>query len=143
MSTYLVVIDKATSAQDLRFGLLNLVSTHKPVSLVLLQSPERLPGESEEEARRAARDSVSGTRSLLSTMGLPVADAVVGDIVPKKAIAEEMESGRRTYDGIVLTSKSSGLMRFLHFDLARQLERKYHVPVTYIQPEPVETAVAV
>jgi hypothetical protein len=142
MSTYLVVMDKATPAQSLRFGLLNLVSEHKPAELVLLQTPQRLPGESEEDARRAARDSVASARSLLSTMGLPVIDALVGDPLPRKAIATEMRDGRRTYDSIVLTSKAPGLLRFLHFDLAHQLERKYHVPVTYLEPDEAEKIAA-
>ena len=142
MSTYLVVMDKAAPAQTLRFGLLNFVSEHKPVELVLLQTPDRLPGESEEDSRRAARSNVSATRSLLSTMGLPVVDAVVGDPLPKKAIASEMSSGRRGYDGILLTSKASSLLQFLHFDLAHQLERKFHVPVAYVEQEASETATA-
>jgi hypothetical protein len=143
VSTFLVVLDKAIPAQRLRYGLLNLVSSHKPAELVLLQTVQRLPGESEEEARRAARESVSGARSLLSTMGLPVSDAIVGDALPKKAIAQEMTEGRRTYDGIVLTSKPAGWLRLIQFDPARQLERKYHVPVICIEPEASETAVAV
>jgi hypothetical protein len=142
VSTYLVVIDQAVRVQSLRYGLLNLVSAHKPADLVLLQIPQRLPGESEEEARQAARQSVSAARSLLCTMGLPVSDAVVGDSLPKKAIAAEMTSGRRSYDGIVLTSKPGGWLRFLHLDAAHQLERKYHVPVIHIEPEVSEATVA-
>jgi hypothetical protein len=142
MSTYLVVLDAGLSAQSLRYGLLNFTSGHKPTDLVLLQVPRRLPGESEEEARRAARDGVSATRSLLSTMGVPAVDAIVGDSLPRKAIAAEMNGGHRQYDGILLASKPSGFLRFLHFDLAHQLERKFHVPVAYVEPEASEDVAA-
>ena len=142
MSTYLVVLDKGIQPSSLRYGLLDLMSQRKPLQFVLLHSPQRLPGETEEEARTAARDIVSGARSLLSTMGLPVVDAIVGDPLPRKAIALEMKGGRRTYDGIVLTSKPSGLLRLLHFDIASQLQRKYQVPVTYVEPDNTMSSVA-
>ena len=140
MSTYLVVMDKAVPAQSLRYGLVKFISEHKPAEFVLLQTPERLPGESEEEARRAARESAAAARVQLSAMGLPVAEALVGDPLPRKAIAAEISGGRRTYDGIMLASKAPGLLRLLHFDLAHQLERKFHVPVEYVDQTVAEAA---
>jgi hypothetical protein len=138
VSTYLVVLDKPVPVQSLRFGLLDFVSDHKAAELVLLQIPQRLPVETEEEARRAARENATSARSLLTAMGLPVVDALVGDPLPKKAIAAEIQGGRRSYDGILLAGAAPGLLRMFRFDLAHQLERKFRLPVTYVSPEPAQ-----
>ena len=140
MHTYLVVLERPVSAQSLRFGLLDLVSQLKPAQFVLLQATRPLPGETPDEARCVAFANVLNTRSRLMTMGVPVVDTVVGDPLPKKAIAAELGRGGRTYDGIVLTSKPPELRRLLHCDLARQLERKFGLPVAYVEIAGMEGA---
>lgn len=140
MSTYLVVMDRPVPAQSLRYGLLNRLSADKAAQFVLLQTLSRLPGESEEEARRAARDNLNATASLLSKLDLPVIDTVVGDALPRKAIAQEMAV--RTYDGIVLTTKASKLLSLIGFDLAHQLQRKFRIPVVSFEPLETDHAAA-
>lgn len=134
MGTYLVVMDRAIPPQSLRFGLLNLASRHKPARFVLLQTPQLWPGDSLESGHRAAAAYIASARSLLTAMGLSVVATVVGDPLPRKAIAAEM-AGERTYEGIVLTSKPPSVLRLLQIDVAHQLERKYRVPVICIDPD--------
>jgi hypothetical protein len=138
--TYLVVLDRTVPPQRLRYGLLDLVSQRKPDALVLLQTLRRFPGETEEEAHEATSLSLESTRSLLTAMGLPVTDATIGDALPKKAIVAAMSSSEHAYEGIVLISKTSGLQRWLRFAVSRQLERRYDVPVFFIELESSEKA---
>src|SRR5690554_6799133 len=122
MGTHLVVLDRAVAPQSLRFGLLNFLSANKGAELVLLHVPRRLAGQTAEDARRVAREHAASTRSLLESMGIPVAGSLVGDPLPRKAIATEMRSGRHAYEGILLIGEPPGLLRLLQFDLASQLE---------------------
>ncbi len=138
MSTFLVVLDRVVPPQRLRYGLLNLVSQHRPAELVLLQTLRRLPDETEEVAYAATRLRLESARSLLMAMGLPVTGAMVGDALPKKAIAAAMKSRGEPYDGLVLISNTSGLRRWLQFAVSQQLERRFGVPVFFIELESVE-----
>ncbi len=132
MKTCLVVLDQPVVAQSMRFGLLDLVSRRKPVQFVLLQTTRRVPSETSEESRQVAYARVLNIRSQLMAMGIPIIDAVAGDSLPRKAIADELAAGRRSYDGILLATKPTGIQRLIHCDPARQLERKFHVPVSYV-----------
>lgn len=141
MSTYLVVMDRAVPAQSMRYGLLDFVSEHAPAELVLLQLTQRLPGETDDDARRAAEDHAASARSLFSAIGLPVLDAVAGDPLPRKAIASELHAGRRTYEGILLASRPDSLLH-LRAGVAHQLERKFGVSVSYVEADAAELAAA-
>jgi GABA permease len=70
-------------------------------------------------------------------------DGNVGDPNPAKAIPELLE--RKQFDEVALSTLPKGVSRWLHLDIPRQVERRFHIPVTVIKvlavPEqaPVET----
>jgi hypothetical protein len=142
LKTFLLFLERPESVQDLRYGLLNFLSLNHPAQFVLLQSPRRLPGESEEESRQAAREALVSARSFVASLGLSVIDGIAGDPLPRKALTAEMTRGRHVYDGIVMAGRPSGFLRFLPFDLSHQLERKFHVPVSRIEAESPQRASA-
>ena len=78
-----------------------------------------------EQARARLEYGLSTLRRLGATV-----DGDVGDAHPYKAISEVLE--RRHVDEVVLFTLPHGVSRWLHLDIPRRVERKFHVPVTVV-----------
>jgi len=89
-----------------------------------------------------ARTRLDFGLQVLRGLGATV-DGNVGDPNPAKAIPELLE--RKQFDEVALSTLPKGVSRWLHLDIPRQVERRFHIPVTVIKvlavPEqaPVET----
>jgi GABA permease len=58
------------------------------------------------------------------------ADGEVGDPDPMHAVEEVLK--RRQFDEIIVSTLPERLSRWLHQDLPRRIEHKFHLPVTHI-----------
>jgi len=74
-----------------------------------------------------ARARLESGLDRLKRLGATV-DGDVGDSHPFKAISEVL--ARRRFDEVVLFTLPKAVSRWLHLDIPRQVERKFHVPVT-------------
>ncbi len=84
---------------------------------------------SPEEARRMAQTKLDAALEQLKTLGAPVGGEV-GEADPMRAAKRAMES--RQFDEIIVSTLPAHLSRWLHEDLPRRLERKFHLPVTHV-----------
>ena len=57
--------------------------------------------------------------------------ATWGTLNPAKAIPELLE--RKQFDEVALSTLPKGVSRWLHLDIPRQVERRFHIPVTVIK----------
>jgi hypothetical protein len=87
-----------------------------------------LPG-SPEQGRKAAEGKLQDELKRLRAVGATV-DGAVGDADPMLAVGEAL--GRGQFDEIIVLTLPTHVSRWLHQDLPRRLQHKYHVPVTHI-----------
>ena len=77
-----------------------------------------------------ARTRLEFGLSVLRGLGATV-DGDVGDLDPAKAIPEVLK--RREFDEVALSTLPKTVSRWLGLDIPRQVERKFHLPVTVIK----------
>jgi len=77
-----------------------------------------------------ARTRLEYGLGVLRRLGATV-DGDVGDPDPAKAIPEALKRGH--FDEVALSTLPKGASRWLHLDIPRQVERKFHIPVTVIK----------
>jgi hypothetical protein len=87
-----------------------------------------LPG-SREEARRVAEDKLQTELRRLRALGATV-DGAVGPPDPLDAVGETLAD--QQFDEVIVLTLPTHLSRWLHQDLPRRIEHKFHVPVTHV-----------
>jgi GABA permease len=88
------------------------------------------PSYNREDNYEYARSRLEFGLNVLRGLGATV-DGDVGDPDPSKAIPEMLK--RRQFDEVALSTLPKGISRWLGLDIPRQVERKFHVPVTVIK----------
>jgi GABA permease len=94
----------------------------------VMGGPVTLPP-SPEEGRRLAEAKLQSALERLRAAGVR-ADGEVGDPDPMRAVEEVLK--RRQFDEIIVSTLPERLSRWLHQDLPRRIEHKFHLPVTHI-----------
>jgi hypothetical protein len=90
-----------------------------------LPAPSPAQGESVEQARMRLDTELTRLRD----QGMAVAGEVGGSD-PFRAVSDLL--ARRQFDEIIVSTRSPGLSRWLHWDLPSRIERKFHLPVTHV-----------
>jgi nucleotide-binding universal stress UspA family protein len=85
----------------------------------------------EAAARSDARRQMRRASETLCRAGLTVA-SVLGDFSPMESIRDEVR--RRTYDEIVVATRSGRVSRWLRIDLPARAAREFSIPVEHVQP---------
>lgn len=67
---------------------------------------------------------------VLRSLGANV-DGEIGDPDPARAVAEALQRGH--VDEVALSTLPKGVSRWLHLDIPRQVERRFHLPVTVVK----------
>jgi hypothetical protein len=104
---------------------------HVPPSIIPMPVMGRmptLPG-SADEARRVAGDRLTTELTRLRALGATV-DGEVGAPDPLDAVAHTLAS--RQFDEVIVLTLPTHLSRWLHQDLPRRVEHRFHVPVTHV-----------
>ena len=83
-----------------------------------------------EESRRLAGDQLRTALERLAAAGVK-ADGEVGDPDPVCAVRDAL--GHRQFDEIIVSTLPERVSRWLHQDLPRRLQHKFHLPVTHVQ----------
>ncbi|CAA9480327.1 MAG: hypothetical protein AVDCRST_MAG69-739 [uncultured Solirubrobacteraceae bacterium] len=117
------IVVPATGAGDLAGR--SVPMTPMPVMGGILTVPA-----SPEEGRRLAEDKLRAALGQLSAAGIR-AGGEVGDPDPVCAVRDALES--RQFDEIIVSTLPERVSRWLHQDLPRRLERRFHLPVTHIE----------
>lgn len=84
---------------------------------------------SPEAGRRAAETRLQSELKRLRAVGATV-DGEVGDPDPVRAVGATLQN--RQFDEVIVLTLPTHVSRWLHQDLPRRLEHKYHVPVTHV-----------
>ena len=83
-----------------------------------------------EEARKLAQDKLQEAIRQLRAAGV-TADGEVGDADPVCAVRDALSA--RRFDEIIVSTLPERLSRWLHADLPRRLEHRFHLPVTHVE----------
>ena len=105
----------------------HLIPTFVP-PMPVMGGPLSLPP-SPEEGRKLAQVKLQQALEQLTAAGA-TADGEVGDPDPMHAV--EAALARRQFDEIIVSTLPPRLSRWLHQDLPRRLEHRFHLPVTHI-----------
>ena len=134
MSQYLVVANQTATSEELLEAVQDVLR-QGDVEFVLLvpETPvedllDWQPGDSKTIARRTAE----AAKAQLGQIGAQVSRAVVGDVSPLKALANELESSGTKFDGIIVCTLPMQRSRWLSLDQPRRIERRFGVPVTHV-----------
>jgi hypothetical protein len=117
-SEFFVVVP-ATPARDLAPSV---------VPMPVMGGVPLLPG-SAEQGRKAAEIKLQDELKRLRSVGATV-DGVVADPDPVEAVRAALSGGQ--FDEIIVLTLPTHVSRWLHQDLPRRLQHKFHIPVTHI-----------
>jgi nucleotide-binding universal stress UspA family protein len=133
MSKYLVVAHQTATSPALLDKLREIAAEDLTATFTLIvpATPiEHLLTKHEGEAIAVAEQSAAEARALVEHHGLRVDDAIVGDASPLQAIDDFLQdSPSATYDGIVISTLSPGISRWLKLDVHARARQRFDVPV--------------
>ena len=113
------VVVPATPVQDLAPNI---------VPMPVMGGVPLLPG-TPEQGRRVAQTKLQAELKRLRGIGATV-DGEVGDPDPLEAVAATLKS--RQFDEIIVLTLPTHVSRWLHQDLPRRMQHRFHVPVTHV-----------
>jgi nucleotide-binding universal stress UspA family protein len=104
---------------------------HVPPSIIPMPVMGRAPTlpASPEEGRRVAAEKLQAELQRLRAVGATV-DGEVGAADPLDAVGHTLAD--RQFDEVIVLTLPTHLSRWLHQDLPRRLEHRFHVPVTHV-----------
>jgi GABA permease len=121
-SEFHVLVPEAVSGWALGGGLPDPVSGFIPVDPATLAATRQ-------QSHEEAADRLDRELGRLRAMGL-TATGEVGPYDPVGAVAQVLE--RSSFDEIIVSTLPAPVSRWLRLDLARRLERRFHLPVTHV-----------
>jgi len=113
------VVVPATPVQDLAPNI---------VPMPVMGGVPLLPG-TPEQGRRVAETKLQAELKRLRGVDATV-DGEVGDPDPLKAVAATLKD--RQFDEIIVLTLPTHVSRWLHQDLPRRMQHRFHVPVTHV-----------
>jgi hypothetical protein len=145
MRRYLIVANQTLGGDDLLQAVKSRLDTdaaefwvlvpatpvdHVPpiIPMPVMGRTPNLPGSSD-EARRVAGERLQAELQRLRAVGATV-DGAVGPPDPLDAVAETLAD--RQFDEVIVLTLPTHLSRWLHQDLPRKIEHRFHVPVTHV-----------
>jgi hypothetical protein len=87
------------------------------------------PSPADRESSERARMRLDTELARLGQQGVAVAGEVGGPD-PFRAVSDLL--ARRQFDEIIVSTRSPGVSRWLHWDLPSRIERKFRLPVTHV-----------
>jgi GABA permease len=117
-----VLVPEAVSGWTLGGGLPDPVSGFIPVDPATLAATRQ-------QSQDEARERLDGELARLHARGV-MATGEVGPYDPVGAVAQVLE--RSSFDEIIVSTLPAPVSRWLRLDLARRLERRFHLPVTHV-----------
>ena len=134
MGTYLVVANRTALSVELTEGL-KTIKLRDPLAeftLLVPATPAMDVAGRQTDLPERAQATVTEAKKVFERNGLSVVDAHAGDGLPLKAIDDEFQSGRRIYNGIVVSSLPPDVSNWLGQDLLRRIEHRWGLPVRHI-----------
>jgi bacterioferritin len=135
MARYLVLANQTATSPELSTAVGRLVEQDPNTEFVLLvpATPvEDLLDWQPEDSETVARRTGEGARAHLEGIGAKVLRVEVADPSPLKAIEDELERQRDSYDGIIISTLPLQRSRWVALDQPRRIERRFHLPVTHV-----------
>jgi bacterioferritin len=135
MARYLVLANQTASSPELSATVEKLVQQDPGTEFVLLvpATPvEDLLDWQPDDSETVARRTGEAAKAHLEALGAKVVRVEVGDPSPLKAIEDEMERRRESYDGIIISTLPIQRSRWLALDQPRRIERRFRLPVTHV-----------
>lgn len=126
---YLVVANRTLQAEELEARIRELARA-APARFFLLVPADPVGGETVAHAHRLAESRLRHVVDVLQADGID-AQGAIGDADPFLAVEDILEKER--FDEIVLSTLPPNLSRWLAADLARRLERNFHLPVSQVR----------
>jgi hypothetical protein len=133
MRTYLVVAHRTLVGP----ALVDHVRTLGPPDEVRLHLvvPVRHPTDhawSDGEVEAAARARLDEGLAAFRALGFDVTGEV-GDANPVYAVTTALRDASRPPDGVIVSTLSAGMSRWLHLDVVSRLRREIDLPVTHVE----------
>lgn len=133
MARYLAVAYQTSESEEFIEAAKGLVAEQPGAELVLLvpATPVQHTGFwTEGESHAVAEEKAEAARMRLVDAGVKVAATWVGDPNPYHAVVDAMN--RDEFDGLLISTYSPGLSRWLKFDLVNRIRKTYDVPVLHV-----------
>lgn len=138
MSTYLIVAYQTAGGSPLRDAIDEISRRSPGVEFRLLVPATRtqhLFTWTEGESNAVAEATAESAAQRLRSLGIPLADVIVGDPDPFLAVTNEL-AVRPDCEGILVSTFPPGISRWLRLDLPTRLEKRTGLPVTHVIAEP-------
>lgn len=140
MGRYLVVANQTASSPELLSKLRELAAEDAGAEFVLLvpATPVRhsLSGTVEGESIELARRAGEAARALWEQNGLKTNRIEVGDLVPPRAVEDDLREHPTHYEGIIVSTFPLGVSRWLKLDVPHQMQRRFDIPVIHVVAQP-------
>lgn len=137
MTAYLIVLDGAGAEAEVQANLAQISREDTAACFTLLVPADRRKHATEGECWLEAAQRATHALETLQAQGLDVTEAVVGDFLRRKAISDELNRGERDYDAVLLFTlpfrPGMEVTRLVPVDIASQLQRRHHLPVTQVE----------
>ncbi len=134
MTHYLVAAHQTAASPELLQCVLEVATEDKRAIFTILVPATpvtHLLTWEEGETRAIAKQKAEEAGELFKERGLKVADTKVGDASHLLAIEDELAASPGRYNGIILSTLSPGISRWLWPDIRKQAERKFRMPVIH------------
>jgi hypothetical protein len=129
----ILVVANQTAGGDELLGVVEGRLRDGPCRFTLLV-PATPPAEhatwTEGDARALANDRMTAAMARFRDAGADVAEGVVGDAHPVRAIDDLLLD--QSFDEIILSTFPPGVSRWLRLDLPRRVEQRFSLPVTTV-----------
>jgi len=135
MRRYLVLANQTASSPELTSAVQKLVQKEKDAEFVLLvpaTPTEELLDWQEGDSTAVAKQTAQAAKEQLERVGAKVIRSEVGDPSPVKAIEDELQRHKETYDSIVIATLPLQRSRWVAIDQPRRIERRYKLPVIHV-----------
>lgn len=135
MPRYLVLANQTAASRELTEVIREVIRKDTAAEFVLLvpATPvEDLLDWQEGDNESIARQTARAAQEHFGGIGAKVVRVEVGDASPVKAIENELEQHRQTYDGIIISTLPLQRSRWMSQDQPRRIERRFKMPVTHV-----------
>jgi bacterioferritin len=135
MPRFLVLANQTAASRELTEVIREVIRKDAAAEFVLLvpATPvEDLLDWQEGDNESIARQTAGAAQEHFGSIGAKVVRVEVGDASPVKAIENELEQHRQTYDGIIISTLPLQRSRWMSQDQPRRIERRFKIPVTHV-----------
>ena len=135
MARYLLLAHQTAASPELSAAVGQLVAQDQQTEFVLLvpATPvEDLLDWQTDDSETVARRTGEAAKAHLEGIGAKVVRVEVADPSPLKAIEDELERRRESYDGIIISTLPVQRSRWLALDQPRRIERRFRLTVTHV-----------